>query len=229
MTLCRDKGKNFWLITKFEPKRSHCLSIQNLKISPDDLLSLWEKEGFDSAAEELALFIQCGKPGESILDWGNFEKDDDERNPGRLLKYSGKEYLLKYFFNKRSLTSVQKNRLIKLLETNRPSLKNVEKLLDIWENEGFDAAVKAWKRSQYGVDEGILIEKTGKKQPQAKASFTSGNKVLNGTDIPDKSDGHVNTEASYNISSKDVYYPTEDDIKNSTTILVIGRCKDQST
>lgn len=229
VTLCRDKGKNFWLITKFEPKRSHCLSIQNLKISPDDLLSLWEKEGFDSAAEELALFIQCGKPGESILDWGNFEKDDDERNPGRLLKYSGKEYLLKYFFNKRSLTSVQKNRLIKLLETNRPSLKNAEELLDIWENEGFDAAVKAWKRSHDGIGEGILIEKTGKKQPQAKASFTSGNKVLNGTDIPDKSDGHVNTEASYNISSKDVYYPTEDDIKNSTTILVIGRCKDQST
>ncbi|MDE6077547.1 MAG: reverse transcriptase family protein, partial [Muribaculaceae bacterium] len=38
VTLCRCKDMNFWLITKFEPKRSKCLSSQNLRGNPDELL-----------------------------------------------------------------------------------------------------------------------------------------------------------------------------------------------
>ena len=49
VTLCRSKGKNFWLITEFEPKRSKCLSIQNANIDIDELLSIWEKRGLDNA------------------------------------------------------------------------------------------------------------------------------------------------------------------------------------
>lgn len=61
MTLCRKQGKNFWLLTLFEPKRSHLLSIQDIKISPDDLLDYWEKNGFETTAEEFQLFIQYGR------------------------------------------------------------------------------------------------------------------------------------------------------------------------
>lgn len=49
VTLCRSKGKNFWLITEFEPKRSKCLSIQNANIDVDTLLSIWEQNGMESA------------------------------------------------------------------------------------------------------------------------------------------------------------------------------------
>lgn len=49
ITLCRSKGKNFWLITEFEPKRSKCLSLQNANIDINDLLDIWEKEGLEDA------------------------------------------------------------------------------------------------------------------------------------------------------------------------------------
>lgn len=56
VTLCRAKGKNFWLITKFEPRRSDCLSVQNAHVDVDALLSLWEKEGLAAA---VAAFRDC--------------------------------------------------------------------------------------------------------------------------------------------------------------------------
>lgn len=49
VTLCRSKGKNFWLITEFEPQRSKCLSIQNAQIDIDNLLMLWEKQELEKA------------------------------------------------------------------------------------------------------------------------------------------------------------------------------------
>lgn len=49
VTLCRSKGKNFWLITEFEPKRSLCLSVQNANIDIDVLLNIWENEGLEKA------------------------------------------------------------------------------------------------------------------------------------------------------------------------------------
>ena len=54
------------MITKQEHKRDKILSIQNVKINPDELLDLWEKEGFKSAAEELSDFIEFGKDGDSF-------------------------------------------------------------------------------------------------------------------------------------------------------------------
>lgn len=149
VTLCQSKGKNFWLITKFEPKRSHCLSIQNLKFNPDELLSLWEKNGFEYVADELTLFIQYGRPEESII-YGNPLTGSDDPHIDRGAIKSGKEYLLSYFLKHKHLTSSQKKRFTKLLmpiltTADSQSTKEVEELLPIWEKEGLDAAVKAWK------------------------------------------------------------------------------------
>lgn len=49
VTLCRDKGKNFWLITKEQMQRSKCLSILSAQIDVDSLLSVWEKYGLEMA------------------------------------------------------------------------------------------------------------------------------------------------------------------------------------
>lgn len=53
VTLCRAKGKNFWLITKAEMKRSKCLSLINANIDVNLLLDIWEKDGIEKAAHEL--------------------------------------------------------------------------------------------------------------------------------------------------------------------------------
>ena len=53
VTLCRSKGKNFWLITKSEMKRSKCLSVLNVNIDIDNLLDVWEHEGIVEAADLL--------------------------------------------------------------------------------------------------------------------------------------------------------------------------------
>ena len=50
VTLCRDKGKNFWLITKSEMKRSKCLSLINANVDIDELLETWERAGIEEAA-----------------------------------------------------------------------------------------------------------------------------------------------------------------------------------
>lgn len=149
VTLCHNKGQNFWLITKFEPKRSRCLSVQNLNINPDELLTLWEKDGFEQAADQLALFIQYGKNGESILDW-NPLTDSEKNSIDRGTIRAGKEYLIQIFLKNKRLSIPQRKRFAKLLEANVPTSHpsiNVEKLLDIWENDGLDAAVKAWKNT----------------------------------------------------------------------------------
>lgn len=57
VTLCRQKGKNFWLITKSEPRRSRCLSVQNANFDVDTILDLWEREGFEFAANALREMI----------------------------------------------------------------------------------------------------------------------------------------------------------------------------
>lgn len=49
VTLCRAKGKNFWLITEFEPKRSKCLSIQNANIDVEKILNIWDEHGLETA------------------------------------------------------------------------------------------------------------------------------------------------------------------------------------
>lgn len=51
VTLCRAKGKNFWLITKAKMNRSRCLSVLNANVDVDSLLDIWEKEGIKRAAQ----------------------------------------------------------------------------------------------------------------------------------------------------------------------------------
>lgn len=179
VTLCRSKGKNFWLITQFEPKRSHCLSIQNLQINPDELLTIWEKNGFEQAAAQLALFIQFGKDDESILDWNpliNTNGIDIDRG---IIK-NERRHLILFFLKNKQLTIPQKKRFTRLLEANLFSshpTADVEKLLEIWENEGLDAAVKAWK-NMIKSDKGISFSlksnvKTPKKDKCLKTSTRS--------------------------------------------------------
>ena len=50
VSLCRNRGKNFWLITKAEMKRSKCLSLLNANIDVDKILDIWEKQGIEQAA-----------------------------------------------------------------------------------------------------------------------------------------------------------------------------------
>lgn len=52
VTLCRQKGKNFWLITHKELERSRCLSIQNAQIDPEKLLKEWEQKGFEFVVKQ---------------------------------------------------------------------------------------------------------------------------------------------------------------------------------
>lgn len=73
--LCRAKGKNYWMITNTEHKRDKILSIQNVKINPDELLDIWEKEGFEVAADELSYFIEFGKFEDSIKDFNPLLKE----------------------------------------------------------------------------------------------------------------------------------------------------------
>jgi len=173
VTLCRSKGKNFWLITKFEPKRSRCLSIQNLQIKPDDLLTLWEKEGFERAADKLALYIQYGKAGESILDW-NPLADNKDLNIDRGLMESGNKYLLDYFLKNKRLTNNQRERFGKLVELVIPqtaSTETTENLLDIWEKGGLDAAVKAWEeamKSDRQIEKKSRFKANGKSKSNGK-------------------------------------------------------------
>lgn len=57
VTLCRAKGKNFWLITKAEMKRSKCLSLVNANIDVNLLLDIWEKDGIEKAAYKLKKLV----------------------------------------------------------------------------------------------------------------------------------------------------------------------------
>ena len=105
VTLCRCKGKNHWLITRFEPKRSKCLSIQNANIDIDELLSIWESEGIEAAAKAFQEYLygdtqlspsaktQKGETGFIVLtkeeldaipssdeEWIEFEDDETKGN-----------------------------------------------------------------------------------------------------------------------------------------------------
>ncbi|MDE6272537.1 MAG: reverse transcriptase family protein [Muribaculaceae bacterium] len=77
VTLCRSRGKNFWLITKFEPRRSRCLSIQNAKLDIDQLLDIWEKKGFESAASALQDFLKNGIDSDLSLSLRSTEEGID--------------------------------------------------------------------------------------------------------------------------------------------------------
>ena len=148
VTLCRHKGKNFWLITKFEPKRSRCLSVQNLQIEPDELLTLWSDYGLESAAEELAMYIQFANPGDSLLDWNPLENSEKTLDRGNF--NISKDDIIAFFLKNRNVTSAHRKRAMRLMMDSIPDNTNsqdidVAKLLEIWEMDGLDAAVLAWK------------------------------------------------------------------------------------
>lgn len=65
VTLCRSKGKNFWLITEFEPKRSKCLSIQNANIDINKILQVWEESGLETA---VLMFNSCLNGDNTLID-----------------------------------------------------------------------------------------------------------------------------------------------------------------
>ena len=66
VTLCRSKGKNFWLITEFEPKRSKCLSIQNASVDIDKLLEVWDKQGMVKAVSAFQSCLAGNNPFEGV-------------------------------------------------------------------------------------------------------------------------------------------------------------------
>ena len=70
VTLCRAKGKNFWLITKSLLNRSKCMSIQNVQIDVDNLLKLWEVKGVEFAASYFHEAIMSGTPIPSLEELG---------------------------------------------------------------------------------------------------------------------------------------------------------------
>lgn len=150
VTLCRNKGKNFWLITKFEPKRSRCLSIQNLNVSPEDILTLWEKEGLASTVEELTLYIQYANPTDSILSWNPLADSKNTIDRGSF--NFTKEDIIAFFLKNKNVTASHRKRAMQLMMANIHEQSdgdgiNVVELLNIWEKDGLDAAVKAWKES----------------------------------------------------------------------------------
>lgn len=148
VTLCRHKGKNFWLITKFGPKRSSCLSVQNLHIEPDELLTLWSNYGLERVAEELAMYIQFAKPGDSLLNWNPLEESEIALDRGNF--NISKDDIIAFFLKNKNVTPAHRKKAMRLMMASIPVNTNsqdidVVKLLEIWEKDGLDAAVLAWK------------------------------------------------------------------------------------
>lgn len=60
VTLCRAKGKNFWLISKYKMQRSRCLSILKAKVDIDHILKIWENFGLEEAIRGFKYSISGG-------------------------------------------------------------------------------------------------------------------------------------------------------------------------
>lgn len=182
VTLCRHKGKNFWLITKFEPKRSRCLSIQNLKIAPEEILGYWERYGLEKTAEELTLFVQFANPGDSLQNWNPLADSGQTIDRGSF--NISKDDLIAFFLKNKNVTSLHRKKAMQLMIDSVPvntDSENIDiaKLLDIWEEEGLDAAVWAWKE---------MSKKKKPNSPKKKANVknqSSQNKFLKEIGISD--------------------------------------------
>lgn len=162
VTLCRNKGKNFWLITKMELKRSKCLSIQNLNVKPADLLYMWECNGYAFANHRLSQFLQFGSSKDSILEWKEPELEvetTEEESIDRGTFETDNHLLLKHLLRNKHLNNSEKQRFAKLIRqlidvtTENSDYVDIEMLLDTWENEGLDAAVLKWKEEMKKSDE----------------------------------------------------------------------------
>ena len=174
VTLCRHKGKNFWLITKFEPKRSRCLSIQNLKIAPEEILDYWERYGLEKTAEYLTLFVQFANGGDSIQDW-NPSADSEHRIDRGNFNIS-KDDLIEFFLKNKNVTSLHRKKAMRLMIDSIPvntDSENIDivKLLDIWEDDGLDAAVLAWKEMSKKKKSNSLNNKTNANNRSSQNTF----------------------------------------------------------
>lgn len=149
VTLCRAKGKNFWLITKEKLKRSKCLSIQHAHPDIDKLLAIWEQDGFDKAAIAFKAFLN--------------QEDEQTGTDNVSKKQSGMALqkdsiiLIKFLTISKNLTSEQRKKVYYLLSRDFSQKggtgvvdRYVLELLEIWEKDGIDAAVKRWKATRAG-------------------------------------------------------------------------------
>lgn len=83
VSLCVSMGKNFWLVTTSEMKRSRCFNILNANIDIDRLLDVWEKEGINKAAILFKEFITS--KDKSALKIG-------ENNPNTIIRNTARGY-----------------------------------------------------------------------------------------------------------------------------------------
>lgn len=128
VTLCRAKGKNFWLITKSEMKRSKCLSLLNANIDIDKLLDIWEKQDINEAADALNFAVTEGMP---IL-------TDEERISG-VLEILDTNKLAKDKKKKSSITGKKRTSIADFdIFTNIDTLVMPEDLVQILDIETFD-------------------------------------------------------------------------------------------
>ena len=65
VTLCRQKGMNFWLLTENEPEKIAPVKLNYNIIPVDHLIHEWKTSGFNSAAE---LFMLICTEGQAIID-----------------------------------------------------------------------------------------------------------------------------------------------------------------
>lgn len=177
VTLCRHRDKNFWLITNFAPKRSRCLSIQNANFDVDALLDIWEKKGLLKAVacmkelidnsgviagEYSAMIAEAASSEvvELLEDTVTTSQENTEASHQEVIttdKIRNKDIMLliRFFTRKKTLNSFQVAKRDKLLSRDYTEFIKVSssdidviKLLDIWETEGLDAAVKAWETAK---------------------------------------------------------------------------------
>ena len=111
-------------------------------------MTLWSDYGLESAAEELAMYIQFANPGDSLLDWNPLENSEKTLDRGNF--NISKDDIIAFFLKNRNVTSAHRKRAMRLMMDSIPDNTNsqdidVAKLLEIWEMDGLDAAVLAWK------------------------------------------------------------------------------------
>lgn len=115
VTLCRSKGKNFWLITEFEPQRSKCLSIQNAQIDIDELLTLWEKNGLEDVVETFQKHIKYGTSIPSVVEMKKENKIVSIPLEDSIDDFKDIQEFIHFLTHNKSLTRVQQKKCDALL------------------------------------------------------------------------------------------------------------------
>ena len=122
VTLCRAKGKNFWLITKSEMNRSRCLNILNANIDVDALLDIWEKEGIKRAAQVFKEYVLSKGTTPSDSSSAKKDKKEDKSSNKRGREWTEEELV--------ALT----DDLPFIDESIEPDLNNLVDIGEVWED-----------------------------------------------------------------------------------------------